>query len=266
MDIYLVLSSVEHNIHYLNRYITFIYRCQFLNGAPINRKDYHLHHICPKALFPMYKNLKRYSWNGVYLTPRQHFIAHLILAKALPHNCIIYAFICMSNKKCYGSTRIINSRLYQGLLSKCTSYERTEEILNKLSNSTKNLVAAYDTINCINVRVTKEEFEKNEYLVGIVKFKNVNSYRKLKDDYNENMSKAQILSKQNKLECPHCKKLSDKSNYMRWHGNNCTKIPENKSTTIYHAQKKEQLFVKLKDLQKYLDEGYIIRSPKNKNV
>lgn len=224
MDIYGLLTSIDHNKHYLDRYIKFIKMCQSINEKQTTKSIYHLHHICPKALFPKIKNLRKYSWNGVYLTRRQHFIAHLILAKALPYNCMIYAFIRMSHVKSYESRHIINSKLYESLSSKYLPYERTEEILNKLSNSTKNLVAAYDTINCVNVRVTKDVFLKNDHLVGIVKFKNVNSYRKLKDNFRENLSKSQIISKQNKLECPHCKKLSDKSNFIRWHGNNCKNL------------------------------------------
>ena len=40
-----------------------------------------LHHVLPKSMFPEYKNLREHSWNGVYLTAREHFICHWLLTK-----------------------------------------------------------------------------------------------------------------------------------------------------------------------------------------
>lgn len=79
--IYKILSSKPHNPHYLNRYITFIEQCQQKNivyDGPTEQ-----HHICPKAsdMFPAYKDFRLHPWNKVDLTPRQHFIAHLIIWK-----------------------------------------------------------------------------------------------------------------------------------------------------------------------------------------
>ena len=41
------------------------------------------HHILPKGkyLFPEFKSLKLYKWNGVSLTHKEHFICHLLLTK-----------------------------------------------------------------------------------------------------------------------------------------------------------------------------------------
>lgn len=92
MDIYSILQSKPHNPHYLSRYYKFILACNLHNTTNniIKRKknsidDYFMdsHHICPKAhdLFPEYTSFKKYPWNKVDLTPRQHFIAHMILWK-----------------------------------------------------------------------------------------------------------------------------------------------------------------------------------------
>lgn len=80
MNIYTVLSSRSHSPHYLNRYIKFI---NALKGQTRINGQTHLHHICPKSLdcFPQYKNLKQNPWNGVYLTYRQHALAHWMLYK-----------------------------------------------------------------------------------------------------------------------------------------------------------------------------------------
>lgn len=42
-------------------------------------RDDELHHILPKSIFPEYKKLSQHKWNGVYLTPREHFICHWML-------------------------------------------------------------------------------------------------------------------------------------------------------------------------------------------
>ena len=71
-DIYSILSSKPHNQHYLNRYWKFIQA--FQHQIEI-KSDTEKHHICPKSddLFPEYKSLKKYTWNAIHLTKRQHF-------------------------------------------------------------------------------------------------------------------------------------------------------------------------------------------------
>jgi hypothetical protein len=41
------------------------------------------HHILPKAksLFPEYSDLNMFHWNSIFLTYRQHYVAHLLLSK-----------------------------------------------------------------------------------------------------------------------------------------------------------------------------------------
>lgn len=78
-EIYKILQTKPHNSHYLKRYVNYISRM-----LQVNKDDYvEAHHICPKAidLFPEYTKFSDFPWNKVYLTPRQHIIAHLILWK-----------------------------------------------------------------------------------------------------------------------------------------------------------------------------------------
>ena len=86
------------NEHYLMRYISFINHMskRILNE---NKANLHLHHILPKAkdFFPEYKNLKHFPENGIYLTTREHFIAHKILSLAFPGSSQTLAFYYMSN-------------------------------------------------------------------------------------------------------------------------------------------------------------------------
>ena len=44
------------------------------------------HHILPRCLYPEYQNLKKFPWNGVLLTAREHFLCHWLLAKTYPDN------------------------------------------------------------------------------------------------------------------------------------------------------------------------------------
>lgn len=118
MNIYQILSSIPHNHHYLSRYFKFI-RCY---SNQTNKKGQtHLHHICPKSLdcFPQYKNIKKHPWNGVYLTYRQHLIAHWMLSKAYGGSMISALFLMKAKDKS-GNYRI-SSRLYEDLKIKHSS-------------------------------------------------------------------------------------------------------------------------------------------------
>lgn len=78
MDIYEILKSRPHDQRYLDRYVRFI-KSRMQNTGPSEK-----HHICPKALdlFPQYSSFKEHPWNRIDLTPKEHYIAHLLLWKA----------------------------------------------------------------------------------------------------------------------------------------------------------------------------------------
>jgi hypothetical protein len=67
------------------------------------------HHILPRALGGD-DSLE----NIVYLTLREHFIAHLLLAKITRHPAMIYAFNMMKNRS--GKYKV-NSKLFSSLMS-----------------------------------------------------------------------------------------------------------------------------------------------------
>lgn len=77
MDMYQVLRTKPHSSKHLARYVKFIQTRRPQLG-PI-----HNHHICPKAvdLFPEYGSFKDHPWNKASLTPREHYVAHLLLWK-----------------------------------------------------------------------------------------------------------------------------------------------------------------------------------------
>jgi hypothetical protein len=112
MNIYSILASKPHNLHYLNKYITFIQKCQLKNTNYNGQIE--KHHICPRAndMFPEYESFSIHPWNRALLTPRQHFIAHLLLWKAYPksYSCVDAIW----GMKCRRKT-FMNSRIYDKL-------------------------------------------------------------------------------------------------------------------------------------------------------
>lgn len=130
MDIEQVLKSIDHNAHYLSKYITFIKKCQHLNECYTGMME--RHHICPKAndMFPQYKSFRENPWNLANLTPRQHFIAHLMLWKAYKNRSTTLTVYYM--KKINGVK--MNGRIYQTL-----KIERTKHIKEYLKGRSSSL-------------------------------------------------------------------------------------------------------------------------------
>ena len=118
MDIYSILCSVEHNPHYLKRYINFI-------RSRKENKVGDKHHICPKAkdMFPQYASFKHHPWNRIILTQREHFIAHMLLYKTFGKSQS-RAFFMMGNH------RKSNSRLYKSAREEHRIRMRTNNPMN----------------------------------------------------------------------------------------------------------------------------------------
>jgi len=71
---------------YTKWYYQIIIKAQSENRVKLKRTDsdyiyYEKHHILPKckSMFPEYSNLKEHPWNSVLLTPREHYICHMLL-------------------------------------------------------------------------------------------------------------------------------------------------------------------------------------------
>lgn len=62
--------------HLFRRYLRFCWRMKIRCGG-----GEHLHHILPKSLFPEFKDLRDNPWNGVRLSFRHHFVAHIFLSR-----------------------------------------------------------------------------------------------------------------------------------------------------------------------------------------
>lgn len=83
---------LKQDLHYLRRYCNFMVlrlgRSKFSGSVK--------HHILPKAkgFFPEFR---LEAWNVVYLSNREHYVAHSILARAFPNSAMSLAFYLMSN-------------------------------------------------------------------------------------------------------------------------------------------------------------------------
>ena len=141
-----ILASVSHNPHYLNKYITFITNCQEKNE---NYSGYtERHHICPKAkdMFPEFTSFREFSWNCVRLTPRQHYIAHLLLCKTYPDVSSQAIALCL----------MINSR-------SITAHSKT---YNKLKIEASDFIKGKIYVKDINGKTLRVNLTDSRYISG----------------------------------------------------------------------------------------------------
>lgn len=141
-----ILSTFEHNPHYLDRYIKFVLKYSEQN---VNNKNIERHHICPKAkhLFPQYKSFKENPWNLARLTYRQHYIAHWILSKVytkgLQRSSVQKAFWNTSHRSSSHQDTYVSARLYaaaktaNSVAMKNSNPMKCKETKNKMKDSHK---------------------------------------------------------------------------------------------------------------------------------
>ncbi len=75
-------KNIIKSEHYLDRYLKFM--SSFKNQSKIKGITEE-HHILPKSTdcFPEYQDLKLHPWNKINLPLKAHYIAHIMLAKAI---------------------------------------------------------------------------------------------------------------------------------------------------------------------------------------
>lgn len=100
------LPAQRNELHW-NRYVKFILGVSKTAPKERNRKGLHLHHIIPACFLT--EELRKDKENLIYLTARQHYIAHLILWKAIG-GPMAKAFALLSNEK------TLTSRQYEKLI------------------------------------------------------------------------------------------------------------------------------------------------------
>lgn len=177
----LLIHNHPKNLHFLNRYIKFI---STRSGILVKNKT-HLHHILPKAMdmFPQFSDLKKFQWNGIYLTPREHFIAHWILSKAFPGSSQTRAFYHMTNILITKKSRqyeLARENHIQAVIKMTKNPERCKKISMSLSGKSK----SKEHIASMRGHSVSEETRE--------KLRNANLGKKYSDQVKMNMSKSRI--------------------------------------------------------------------------
>lgn len=203
---------------------------------------YEIHHIIPKCI-----GGSNEPDNLVKLTAREHAIAHLLLSNMYPDNLgLSYAAQTM-NKSGSKSLEKIRKRTIELSVSFHTGRKRSKETCLKISNSLKGkrLGIKFTEEHKQNIskgkmghKHSKETCEKlsSRIISDEWRLKNSLANKGRKDTAEgvankiaywsnpvnqEKHSIAMIEANKVKVQCPHCSKSVSRSNYARWHGDNC---------------------------------------------
>lgn len=197
--LYTIMSSIEHNKHYLNRYLRLIILWNKANR--LQKPAYtEKHHICPKAqdMFPEFISFREFPWNCANLTRKQHLLAHKLLVKAYPNSVGAIAGLAMMlrNNNESNLDLLKNTVVVKNLTGKYFRVSTADEryLLGELTHNAVGRVSVVDKNNT-TTSVSKELFETNKSLRGVaagtvtVKDKQGSYLRVSKDD-------ERILSKE----------------------------------------------------------------------
>lgn len=215
---------------YIERYI------KFINSRTTSKGENH--HILPKGsrYWPEYKSFKDHPWNKAILTPREHFIAHWMLAKAFGGGMSI-ALSMMMNAENQSQTRYTtNSKNYERLRQLYFSNKMDDETRRKMSQSHKGKAKTEEhKANISKALKGKPKSEKEKERLSILhKGKTISESQK---EAIRNAAKGRIKSEEEleKLRiahkgkpkslcdkpCLYCGKITTHSNMVRWHNDNC---------------------------------------------
>jgi hypothetical protein len=206
---------------YSNSYYKIINRVLQENRQklPKNNKDfvyYEAHHIIPKSISPEFRDLKINPWNKVLLTPKEHFICHLLLTKMLSgpdKNKMVYALWGMTNQASKYQGKRFKSNLYSSYkikMQESLSSQRKGKTLVELYGKDK----ADEIKENMKYRKTRGPNSSEETLAASLRMKERHQTNPWKRFMQTN---GQLPKK----ECPHCSKIMDVGNYGRYHGDKC---------------------------------------------
>lgn len=187
------------------------------------------HHYIPKSIIP--------NNDLVFLSYREHYVAHLLLVKAVNTNYkekMLYAITAMKIRTL--SNTSFNSHLFDALKIKAninrsisrTGVARSEETKNKLrianlgKKVTEEIKAKMRDSHKLRIsNMTEKELEAHREFLSQRAIKR-NTGRKHSDSAKSNMSIGQM--KAPRKECLYCGITTNIGNYNRWHGIKCKKF------------------------------------------
>lgn len=192
---------------------------------PKNNKNfvyYESHHIIPKSIKPEFKDLKLNPWNKVLLTPKEHFICHLLLTKMLSgpnKNKMVYALWGMTNQASKYQGKRFKSNMY-------AAYKIKMQTALSSDRKGKTLADLYGEENALEIRKKQrasaghtKHTEEHKKKVGNL----------ISEYWRANPGKAGFASKPQleKVTCECCGMLVDPGNYSRHHGPKCKQVTSN---------------------------------------
>lgn len=244
MNIQELLKTKPHNTHYLNRYYKFIRWCEYTNKNMCSSVYVEGHHICPKAndLFPEYANITYNKWNYVYLTARQHILAHIILWKTYggsqssAADCMLGNFNSKTNKKL--SMRVVPTATrirYLAKLREAAARNRSQYTIGKSTYKDSDgnkffldinspLIKEQNLVGNVSGRIHSEESKQamrdtkypNRKII-LYFLNNEISVKQFSQEFSDFISQGWSSTKSND-DYIYCKELGDQLNSKFWTG------------------------------------------------
>lgn len=201
------------------------------------------HHIIPKSLGGSNDNS-----NLVSLTPREHFVCHLLLTKMTQGSekaKMIYAVKCMLRANRFHTRYIPSSRIYESIRTQFIQMRKglrvSDEAKKKNSESLKRLYATGHSSPGMKGKSHSDETKEKMRVARQNQVVTDETRQKISDHMkgrytgeNNRMFLPGVAARHKagciarsavKVECPHCGRLFSRNTYARYHGDKCKNRP-----------------------------------------
>jgi len=188
---------------------------------PRNNKNftyYESHHIIPKSIKPEFRDLNLNPWNKALLTPKEHFICHLLLTKMLSDsdkNKMVYALWSMTHRASKYQSKRFKSNMY------ATYKIKMQQSLSS-DRKGKSFVELYGEERAAEMKINM--IGRKTRIFSIVQKQEASD--KFRAYYAANPGIAGFASRPQleKITCECCGMLVDPGNYSKHHGNKCRRV------------------------------------------
>ena len=223
-----MLNNHFYSIFLSNKYSKYYYNI-ITNALQADRKKlpktnknfvyYESHHVIPKSVKPEFKDWKLNPWNKVLLTPKEHFICHLLLTKMLSgkdKNKMVYALWGMTNQASKYQGDRFKSNLYAAYKIKMqqslTSDRKGKSYVERYGEEKAIEIRKKQSASAGHTRHTEEHKQKVSKLIS--------------DYWKANPGKAGFASRPQlpNVTCECCGKSINPGAYAQFHGKNCRTI------------------------------------------
>lgn len=244
--LYKLSQRKYESYHYLKKYVKFVSNCLKSNVTLSDDVYTENHHILPRSYFKKYSNLNVYRWNKAKLTARQHFIAHLLLAKGyggsqwIAVRCFIYGMTKDKNDKRKLTYKDFNSRvvskakeeyikIFKIRLSTYWTDERRKECSIRYTGS-NNPFYGKKVSEEVKNKLSRERSGEKNYWYGKKRPEHAKLIsemflgRKFSKEHKDNISKTHNKT----YICPHCG-TKGKRLLLRWHFDHCFIVDKTKN-------------------------------------